>query len=583
VAPVLAANDVTDVAYWRGRAGRAEARAEGAEAQVGELRGRLARAEARVGELGEQLGRAEARAEGAEVRVGELEEQVAVLARLLYGPSSEKRPAAGAGGGGESGRRAVRPGRRGQRPGSTGHGRRDYSRLETREEVHDVPPEQRVCPRCGKTFELFDSQDSEQVDWQVKITRIVHRRLRYRRRCSCADAGPRTVTAPAPKPVPKGRLTAGFLARLLFEKYVLGRPLRRIAAALAADGFEVAEGSLCVALAEVAPLLAPLEKAIAARNAEAAHLHADETGWHVFEQVAGKEGHRWWLWVFLAGDTVVFRMDPTRSAAVLEGHLGIERTNADGTKKKDVALPGGRHLLLSSDFFTVYQALGRVDGIDPLWCWAHIRRYFVRAGDAFAQLQPWRDLWLRRIGDLYVAHRTLAAAEIGTPAHGEARKAFEKALAAIDTARRADMAIYSLHPAAKEVLATLDHEWDGLARHRDVPDLDLDNNAAERALRNPVAGRKIYYGSQARWSADLAARVWTIAATAERNGREPLGYLTDYLDACAAAGGRPPEGPDLERFFVWLDRPRGEDTAGHHDDPGETARPGPESDTGALP
>lgn len=558
MAPVLAADaDVADVGYWRGRA-------EEAEAQVAELRGRLGRAEARVGEL---------------------EEQVVVLARLLYGPSSEKRPAAGTGGGGgEPAERAGRRGRRGQRPGSRGHGRRDYSRLETREEVHDVPPEQRVCPRCGKTFErLIDSQDSEQVDWQVKITRVVHRRLRYRRRCSCEDAGPRTVTAPAPKPVPKGRFTASFLGRLLFEKYVLGRPLRRITAALAADGFEVAEGSLCGALAETAPLLAPLEEAVAARNAAAAHLHADETGWHVFEQVAGKEGHRWWLWVFLAPDTVVFRMDPTRSAAVLEGHLGIERKNADGTKKKDAALPDGRHLLLSSDFYTVYQALGRVDGIDPLWCWAHLRRYFVRAGDAFAQLRPWRDLWLRRIGALYVAHRTLAAAEAGSPAHDEARKAFEKALAAIDAARRADTAIYSLHPAAKEVLATLDHEWDGLARHRDFPDLDLDNNAAEQALRNPVVGRKTYYGSQARWSADLAARVWTVTATAERNGREPLAFLTAYLEACAAAGGKAPEGPALEEFFVWK-HPPGGDAAGH---PGGGPHPGalppPRPRAGATP
>ena len=33
----------------------------------------------------------------------------------------------------------------------------------------------------------------------------------------------------------------------------------------------------------------------------------------MFEQVEGKDGHRWWLWVFIAGNTVVFRMDPTRS------------------------------------------------------------------------------------------------------------------------------------------------------------------------------------------------------------------------------------------------------------------------------
>ncbi|OHV31127.1 hypothetical protein BBK14_16555 [Parafrankia soli] len=109
------------------------------------------------------------------------------------------------------------------------------------------------------------------------------------------------------------------------------------------------------------------------------------------------------------------------------------------------------------------------------------------------------------------------------------------------------------------MLATLDREWDGLVRHRGFPDVALDNNTAERALRNPVIGRKNYYGSQDEWAAHLAARVWTITATAERNGREPLAhltdYLTDYLTACADAGGKPPDGTALEQFFVWLPAP----------------------------
>ncbi|MCL9758134.1 IS66 family transposase [Frankia sp. AiPa1] len=423
-----------DVAYWRARAEAAEARAE-------ELR-------ARVGELGEQ---------------------VAVLSRMLFGRSSEKSgsssgadegPEARAGSGGQ-------PGKRGQRPGSRGHGRRDYSRLDTREEVHDVAAGERVCAGCGAVFEPWGSEDSEQVDWRVTVTRIVHRRRRYRRRCGCA--GPRTVTAPVPvRPVAKGRFTAGFLARLLYKKYVLGLPLHRIVRSLAAEGLDVAEGTLSGALKDVHALLAPLETAVAERNAAAFHVHADETGWRVFERVEGKDGTRWWLWVFGAADTVVFRMDPTRSAAVVEKHFGIDREAA--------ALPGGRRLVLSSDFFTVYQSLARVDGVDSLWCWAHVRRYFVRAGDAHAQLRYWRDGWVERIALLYVAHRDLAAAEPGTDAHRQAGEAFEAALTDMDTARREQAGVHSLHPAAKKVLATLDREWEGLARHRDFPDLPLDNN-----------------------------------------------------------------------------------------------------------
>ncbi|WP_204016414.1 IS66 family transposase, partial [Sphaerimonospora thailandensis] len=415
-----------------------------------------------------------ARAERAEARIEELSEQVAVLSRMLFGRSSEKKENApapdGVGGAGErdapdgsdGGKGARR--RRGQRPGSKGHGRRDYSHLNTREEIHDVPEDQRCCPGCGAGFELLGYEDSEQIDWQVTITRIVHRRRRYKRACACPGA--RTVVAPVPpKPVAKGRFTAHFLARLLYEKYVLGRPLHRIAVALAADGFDVAEGTLSGALKDVHALLAPLTEAIAARNAAAHHVHADETSWRVFERVEGKDGTRWWLWVFIADDTVVFTMDPTRSAVVLERHFGISR--ADG------AMSAGRRLVVSSDFYTVYQSLARMEGVDPLWCWAHIRRYFIRAGDAHVQLRYWRDQWIERIAVLYTAHRAMAEATPGSAEHRDAVDAFDAALDAMGAARAEQGAIYSLHPAAKKVLATLDREWDGLVRHRDFPDIAL--------------------------------------------------------------------------------------------------------------
>ena len=527
-------------------------------------RERAERAEGQVVELG--------------ARVAELSEQVAVLSRMLFGRSSEKnRPAPGAeDGAAEPGGSPVpdgrylpgqggQPARRGQRPGSRGPGRRDYSHLDTREQIHDVPAEARVCAGCAAGFELLGAETSEQIDWQVTITRIVHRRLRYRRRCACP--GPRTVIAPVPaKPVGKSRFTAGFLARLLYDRYVLGLPVHRIVRSLAACGFDVAEGTVHGALKATADLLTGLEAAILARNAQAVHVHADETGWRVFEQVDGKAGHRWWLWVFLAADTVVFRMDPTRSMTVLERHFGVDRT--------EQALPEGRRLVLSTDFYTAYQALARMEGVDPLWCWAHIRRYFIRAGDAHVQLRHWRDRWVQRIADLYLAHRAIAAAEVGSTAHAEATDAFDQALTTMDTARQEQAALYSLHPAARKVLATLDREWDGLLRHRDFPDIDLDNNSAERALRTPVIGRKNSYGSHAEWAAHLAARVWTITATAERNHREPLTYLTEYLNACAATGGKAPEGPALDRFLPWIPDPS--DTTGSRDhDPHKINPPGP--------
>jgi transposase len=453
--PVPVIDEDVDAGYWR-------ARAERAEALVAELRAENAGLTARVAELAGQVAR--------------LQESVTTLSGLLFGSSSEKSGSSvrgngrGGAGGGDGGARPGGRGKRGQRPGGPGHGRRDHSHLETEERVIDVDAAQRSCAECGELFEFPGTEDSEQVDWRVKITRIVWRRRRYRRRCS--HRGPRTACAPpAPRPVPKGLFTAGFLARLAYEKHVLGRPVHRIVQALAADGFDVAPGTLCGALKQIAPLIAPWAEAIAAHGRTAGHVHADETSWQVFEDIDGKDGHRWWLWTFVSSETTVFVMDTSRSAGVAAGQLGIDREQA--------ALEAGRRLVISSDFHKAYQSLARIDGVGPLWCWAHMRRYFLRAGAAHPEaLGDWCAAWTGRIAVLYRAHHALAATIPGTDAHEDAAGRWQRAFADIDAHRilQASAAAKGLlHPAAAKVIATLTSEWDGLARHQELPQLPLDN------------------------------------------------------------------------------------------------------------
>ena len=85
-----------------------------------------------------------------------------------------------------------------------------------------------------------------------------------------------------------------------------------------------------------------------------------------------------------------------------------------------------------------------------------------------------------------MAHTAMGAAEPGSPAHTWAAAQFSAALNTIDAERTAQMSHAALlHPAAAKVLATLDREWDGLARHREFPELALDNNTSE--VRHEVA------------------------------------------------------------------------------------------------
>ncbi|KJF16466.1 transposase IS66 family protein [Acidithrix ferrooxidans] len=409
--------------------------------------------------------------------------------------------------------------------------------------IHDVPDNERICSGCGAPYAAFGEETPYQIDWQVHIVRHRHRRPTYRRTCKCQTRGMLVAPVPA-KPIPKGMFTSGFLGRLVVEKYVIGRPLERIVAALSNDGFEVSKGTLTGALKALSDLLEQLDAAIRERNAKSAHLHIDETSWKVFEAVADKAGNRWWLWTFLGPDTVVFLIDPKCSTRVVAEHLGIDIDAG--------SLEPGRQLLISSDFYSVYQPLGALEGVDPLWCWAHIRCYFIRASDAHQELRSWTTSWLARIGSLYVAHHARQALETGTTGRLRAEEDFTRIIRAMDTARKAEACDPTLHPGAIKVLATLDREWEGLCRHEEFPELPLDNNPAEAVLRNPAVIRKNCYGSGSIWAATLAARIWTITATAQRAGCNPLAYLIAYLQECAAAGGRAPNPAALERFFPWV-------------------------------
>lgn len=497
-----------------------------------------------------------------------LRADLAVLQRMLFGRSSERsgpapdrgdgdadRGGEGRGGAGGSGKDKRGPGARA--------GRRDYSHLPRFEILWDFPGGGYCCPECGEPFTLLGEHVSgQQLDWQVIVRLVAHCRRRYRRACECRV--PATVTAPGPpKAIGKGLLSNGFIAMLFTERYVAGRSMNSLVTGLARHGAEVSPATLAGACAQAGALLVPLAEAITARSRDSWHLHADETTWRVFAPRDGDGPARWWLWVFLGPDTVCFVMDPTRSGAVLTRHAGIEEETGQLCADAD---GGPRRLVISSDFYAVYSAAGKkAGGLVNLYCWAHVRRHFVRAGDANpAQLTYWTAAWLDRIKDLYAAHDELMAAwqdAAAAPAPrdrpaaaarlDQAYTAWDTALTVIDQTRKKQMAAPGLQEPAKKALATLEREWDGLAAHRDYPMISLDNNAAERMIRGPVVTRKNAGGSRNEDSARLAAVIWTVTATAQMAGLNVLTWLTAYLDECGRNGGKPLTGSALQRFLPW--------------------------------
>jgi transposase len=531
------------------------------------------RQSARIDELTRQNTELRELVAGQADQLAEANAAIAVLQRMLFGRSSEKSgpaPAgsgddddAGPGDGGKPGSGKKKQVKRG--PGARS-GRRDYSGLPRFEVFWDFPGGGYCCPECGEPFTVLgDHWSGEQLDWQVIIRLVAHCQRRYKRACRCP--GPQTVMAPGPlKAIGKGLFTNRFTAMLLVERFAAGRSMNSLVTGLARQGAEISPATMAGTCGQAGALLAPLADAIAVRNRDSWHLHADETTWRVFAPQDGTGPAKWWLWVFIGADTVCFVMDPTRSGHVLARHAGIDEKTGQLEPDED-GKP--RRLVISSDFYKVYESAGKkADSLVSLWCWAHVRRHVVRAGDANpVQLRYWTDQWLERIRVLYAAHEQLTAAwqEAAAPAAGEkdtaaarlekAYGAWDDAITMIDEARKEQMQAPGLQEPAKKALATLDREWDGLIAHRDYPMVTLDNNIAERQIRGPVVTRKNAGGSRNGDTARNAARIWTVTATIGMAGLNPVTYLTVYLDECGRNNGKPPDGAALERFLPWTASP----------------------------
>ncbi|MFH1567537.1 MAG: IS66 family transposase [Gemmatimonadota bacterium] len=473
--------------------------------------------------------------------IEELRAKLSLRERQLFEQHSE-RGSKGKGQRGNTGGRGS-GGKRGQRRGSKGHGRRRHTDLPVQEEIQDLPPQDQVCPCCGLPLRpLGSTEDSEVVEVNVRAYRRVIRRRRYKRTCSCPGL-PRTITAPpAPKLIPKSGYGISFWVLVLLDKFLMQHPTYRLLTNLGlTSGLDVSPGTVTDGLKRLMPLFEPLYEAIISRNISESRWHADETRWMVFAEHEGKQGHRWYLWVFRSISTVVFRLDPSRSSEVPKAHFG---EHARG--------------ILNVDRYSAYKTLLKDGRLTLSFCWAHVRRDFLQVAKDWPAQETWALGWVCRIGELYALNKARLLVLDQPEAFAKAQGALEAAVEKMGAERDAALAEPNLHPACRKVLESLKRHWSGLRVFVDHPEVPMDNNQAERDLRNPVVGRKNYGGSGSVWSGRLMVMLLTLLQTLLHWRINPRRWLTAYLELCAEHGGKAPA--SAVDLLPWnLDKARRED------------------------
>jgi len=313
---------------------------------------------------------------------------------------------------------------------------------------------------------------------------------------------------------------------------------------LAHHGLHLAQGTITDGLQRLKGLFEPLMPVLHKRQMTEKLFHGDETRWEVFEEIEGKTGHRWYLWVMQSASVVYYRMAPGRGADVPKGHFA--------TLRKDLV-----EVVLVCDRYSAYKSLA-LDG-DVLilaFCWAHVRRDFLKAARSWPEFERWMFGWVEDIRELY----RLNAARLEqwdeqlplvaqAAAFAQGQRDLETKLSQMQERCEAHLQEPDLPLAKQKVLSSLHNHWDGLTVFVERPEVAMDNNAAERILRTPVVGRKNYYGSGSVWSAYLAAMMFSVLQTIVLWGLNPHHWLSAFLQACADHGGQSPA--DLSAFVPW--------------------------------
>ena len=183
----------------------------------------------------------------------------------------------------------------------------------------------------------------------------------------------------------------------------------------------------------------------------------DATRWQVFEAVEGKTGYRWYLWVMHSASVVFYRMAPSRGAEVPKDHFD--------KLQRDLV-----EVVLVCDRYSAYKSFAQsVDELILAYCWAHVRRDFLRAARSWPDLEEWMWSWVHDIGTLYQLNGARLKAWDDTlplaqqpwafvACHDELKSHLDQMQGRCEAHRQEP----DLHGAKRKVLSSLQNHWDGL-------------------------------------------------------------------------------------------------------------------------
>ncbi|MBV8898231.1 MAG: IS66 family transposase [Acidobacteriaceae bacterium] len=380
-------------------------------------------------------------------------------------------------------------------------------------ETKTIAPTQEACPDCGGALRRLGEDVTETLEYVPACFKVIRT---VRPKLSCGGCS-RIVQAPAPsRPIDRGLAGPALLAHVLVAKYADHLPLYRQAEIYRREGVELDRSTLADWVGGASRTLQPLVDALRKYVLSAGKLHGDDVPVPVLEPGNGKTktGR---LWTYVRDDrpaasqepaAVWFTYSPDRKGEHPAGHL-----------EKYAGV-------LQADGYAGFNKLYQTGRIVEAACWAHVRRKFH---DLYqAHRSPIAKEALERIAQLYGIEQEIRGRS--PDERKEIRQARSRPL--LETMQawwKATLAKLSQKSDVSLAIRYALDRWSALLRFCEDGRVEIDNNAAERALRAVALGRKNYLFAGSDTGGERAAAIYSLLGSAKLNGIDPEAYLSTLL------------------------------------------------------
>ena len=414
----------------------------------------------------------------------------------------------------------------------------DLSGLPVERVEHELPPEERICPKCGDVMKDIGVHVRRSLKLIPAKIVVVEDAIHAYACEPCGKAGDHTpiVTAGAPTPLISGSLaTPSLVSYLMTQKYQNGLPLYRLEKGFQFDGVNISRQTMAnwIITCAVGYLLAIYLLMISCLLKESV-LHSDDTTYQVLLEPGRRPQTKSYAWLYRTSGCaehpiVIYEYQETR------GH--------EHPKKFLQSFKGYLH----TDGHEAYHKLPAE--ITVVGCWFHARQY-----------------WEKPLKAITSDKRTGTIAAQGL-AYIEKLFAFERTWINLAPEERLKERLAKSKPVSDtffgwvESLVVLPKSLLGEAVHYALSQrkylenvyldgrLELSNNRAERSIKPFVIGRKNWLFAASKDGAKASSIVYSIVETAKENGLRPFQYIQYLLESLPSATSE-----NLEALLPWSDK-----------------------------